>query len=136
MDRSLFYLSLARKAGLAELGEEPVGAAAKAGKAALVIVARDASEHTWRRGLSFVAGTAQPCIRVPYTKDEMGAAIGREALAMAALTDAGMALSLVRSLEQPDALVLKALQEAAQHRKTAGTKVRRKKPGIRPAKQK
>lgn len=136
MDKALFYLSLARKAGLAELGEEPVGAAAKAGKAALVIVARDASEHTWRRGLSFVAGTTQPCIRVPYTKDEMGAAIGREALAMAALTDVGMALSLVRSLDQPEAQVLNVLQEAAQRRKKASANVRHKKPGGRPAKQK
>lgn len=136
MDKALFYLSLARKAGLAELGEEPVGAAAKAGKAALVLVARDASEHTWRRGLSFAAPAARPCIRVPYTKDEMGAAIGREALAMAALTDAGMALSLVRSLEQPDAQVLNALQEAAQRKKRSGAPVRRKKPGGRPAKQK
>lgn len=140
MDKALFYLSLARKAGLAELGEEPVGAAAKAGKARLVIVARDASDHTWRRGLSFVAGTAQPCIRVPYTKDEMGFAIGRTALAMAALTDAGMALSLVEALEQPDAQALAALKEAAlrsrQRAKEAKAHARGKKPGKRPAKQK
>ena len=30
MDKSLNYLSLARKAGRVELGEEPVGAAARA----------------------------------------------------------------------------------------------------------
>ena len=39
MDKALFYLSLARKAGRLELGEEPVGAAARAGKARLVIAA-------------------------------------------------------------------------------------------------
>ena len=33
MDKALNFLSLARKAGCAELGEEPAGAAARAGKA-------------------------------------------------------------------------------------------------------
>ena len=41
MDKALSYLALARKAGLIELGEEPVGAITRAGKAALVIVSSD-----------------------------------------------------------------------------------------------
>ena len=69
MDKALNYLSLARKAGLAELGEEPVGAITRAGKGYLVIVASDASDHTWRRAKSFVAGTDQQAIRVTFTKD-------------------------------------------------------------------
>ena len=101
MDRALNYLALARKAGLAELGEEPVGAAARAIKARLVIVASDASDHTWRRAKSFVAGTEQQCIRVNYTKEELGFVIGRQSLAIAALTDAAMAASFVKAL--PDA---------------------------------
>ena len=39
MDKALNYLALARKAGLAELGEEPVGGAARAGKAYVILVA-------------------------------------------------------------------------------------------------
>ena len=101
MDRALNYLALARKAGLAELGEEPVGAAARAIKARLVIVASDASDHTWRRAKSFVAGTEQQCIRVSFTKEELGFVIGRQSLAIAALTDAAMAASFVKAL--PDA---------------------------------
>ena len=101
MDRALNYLSLARKAGLAELGEEPVGAITRAGKGYLVIVASDASDHTWRRAKSFVAGTDQQCIRVSFTKDELGFVIGRTSLAIAAITDAAMAASLVKAL--PDA---------------------------------
>ena len=102
MDKALNYLALARKAGLAELGEEPVGAAARAGKAHLIVVASDASDHSWRRAKSFAAGTSQQCLRLGYTKDELGQAIGRDALAMAAVTDAAMALALVQSLEQPE----------------------------------
>ena len=101
MDKALNYLSLARKAGKAELGEEPVGGAARAGKAYLILAASDCSDHTWRRAKSYVAGTQQQCIRMPYTKDQMGMAIGRQELAMAAITDAALALALVQALPEP-----------------------------------
>ena len=102
MDKVLNYLALARKAGLAELGEEPVGAATRVMHGHLVVVASDASDHTWRRAKSFVAGTNQQCLRLPYTKDEMGMAIGRQELAIAAITDPGFALSMVEGLGQPE----------------------------------
>ena len=101
MDRAMNYLALGRKAGLIELGEEPVGAAARAQKARLVLVAQDAGDHTWRRAKSFVAGTDQQCIKVSFTKDELGFVIGRTSLAIAAITDAAMAASMVKAL--PDA---------------------------------
>lgn len=102
MDKALNILSLARKAGLAELGEEPVGAAARALHAHLIVVAGDASDHTWRRAKSYAAGTAQQCIRASYTKDALGFAVGRQELAIAAIVDAGMALSFVEALGQPE----------------------------------
>lgn len=102
MDKALNYLALARKAGLAELGEEPVGAITRAGKGYLVLVASDASDHTWRRAKSFVAGTSQCCIRLSFSKEEMGFAIGRTALAIAAITDISLALALVNALGQPE----------------------------------
>ena len=85
MDKALNYLALARKAGRIELGEEPVGACARARKARLVVVASDASDHTWRRAKSFVEGTEQVCIRLPYDKDQLGQAVGRTALALGAV---------------------------------------------------
>ena len=102
MDKALYYMALARKAGRIELGEEPVGAAARAQHAPLVMVAQDASDHTWRRAKSFAAGTDQQCIRLKQTKDEMGMAIGRMSLAIAAVTDASLALAMVESLGQPE----------------------------------
>ena len=81
-----------------ELGEEPVGAAARAQHARLVVVASDASEHTWRRARSFVADTEQLCIRVPYDKDQLGQAIGRTSLAIGAFTDPALALAFVKAL--------------------------------------
>ena len=102
MDKALNYLALARKAGLAELGEEPVGDITRAGKGYLVMGASDASDHTWRRAKSYVAGTEQQCIRMKYTKEELGFAIGRSSLAIAAITDAPMALALVNALDEPE----------------------------------
>ncbi len=103
MDKALNYLSLARKAGRIELGEEPVGGAARAQKARLVLVATDAGDHTWRRAKSFVAGTQQQCVKVPFTKDELGMAVGRTSLAIAAFTDPAMALAFLKALGNPDA---------------------------------
>ena len=101
MDKCLNLLGLARKGGMAELGEEPVGAAARALHAHLIIVAGDASDHTWRRAKSYTAGTSQQCIRVPFTKEEIGFFIGRTSLAMAAITDPALALSFLKALPEP-----------------------------------
>ena len=98
----LNYLALARKGGRAELGEEPVGAVARALKAHLIIVAGDASDHTWRRAKSFAAGTDQQCIRLSCTKEEMGFVVGRQSLAIAAITDVSLALAMVNALGQPE----------------------------------
>ena len=102
MDKALNYLSLARKGGMAELGEEPVGDITRTGKGYLVIVASDASDHTWRRAKSYVAGTEQQAVRVKFTKAELGFAIGRQELAIAAITDAALALALVNALGEPE----------------------------------
>ena len=118
MDKALSCMALARKAGRLELGEEPVGAVTRACKASLVVVASDASDHTWRRAKSFVAGTAQQCIRVAFSKDALGMAIGRTSLAIAAFTDAALALSFAKALPQQDEAVNTALEERAQRAKS------------------
>ena len=98
MDKALNYLALAKRGRLVELGEEPVGAITRTGKGYLVVVAKDASDHTWRRAKSFVAGTDQQCLSVPFTKEELGFVVGRTSLAIAAFTDVSMALAFVKSL--------------------------------------
>ena len=108
-NKVLNYLALARKGGRVELGEEPVGAVARALKAHLIVVAGDASDHTWRRAKSFVAGTDQQCLRVPFSKEELGFVVGRTSLAIAAFTDAAMALAFVKAL--PDQEKAKEVRE-------------------------
>ena len=113
MDKSLNYLALGRKAGRVELGEEPVGAAARSGKAYLIVVAADAGDHTWRRAKSYVTGTEQQCIRLEVSKDQLGQAIGRTSLAMAAFTDASMALAFLKAMEKPHAEAIAILEKKA-----------------------
>ena len=118
VDKALNYLALARKGGRVELGEEPVGAAARAGKAYLIVVASDAGDHTWRRAKSYAAGTQQQTLKVAFTKDELGFAIGRTSLAMAAFTDAALALAFAKALAKPDEQVIEALENKAQRFKS------------------
>jgi ribosomal protein L30E len=125
MNKALNYLSLARKAGAAELGEEPVGGAARAGKAYLIIVAADCGDHSWRRAKSYAAGTDQQAIRLSCTKDEMGLATGRTSLAMAAITDASLALALAKALPEQEkygetiAVLTEKVQRQKQRKKEA-----------------
>ena len=136
VDKQLNYLALARKAGLAELGEEPVGAAARAGKAYLILVAADAGDHTWRRAKSYVAGTDQQCVKVPFTRDELGMAIGRTSLAVAALTDPSLALSLYQAGETIDSQVLQVLQTKSQRKKDRQKEAKAHQKNLRKGKKK
>lgn len=113
LHKALNLLSLARKGGRIEVGEEPVGAVARAGKARLIVVAADASDHTLRRVQSFVAGTRQPWMQLPFDKEQLGQSVGRTACAVAALTDPALALAFVKALDDPAAhsALLEELEE-------------------------
>ena len=138
MDKALNYLALARKAGTAELGEEPVAAASRTGKAYAILVASDAGDHTWRRAKAFAAGTEQQAVKVPYTKDEMGMAIGRQALAIAAITDCALALALVQALPEQEkyAAAIAALTEKTQKLKKRQQEAKAHKKNVRFGKKK
>lgn len=136
--KALNYLALARKGGRAELGEEPVGAAARALKAHLILVAGDASDHTWRRAKSYAAGTDQQCIRLDCTKEEMGFVVGRTSLAIAAITDVQLALALVQSLGQPEQhkQCLEVLNQKAQRAKQRQAEAKAHQRNLRKGKKK
>ena len=138
MDKVLNYLSLARKAGVAELGEEPAGAAARAGKAYLLLTASDCGDHTWRRAKSYAAGTDQQCVRLPFTKDEMGMATGRTSLAIAAITDPALALALVQALPEQEkyAEVIAVLTQKAQRQKQRKKEAQAHKKNVQKGKKK
>lgn len=95
-------VGLIKKAGRLEIGEEPVGACARARQAKLILVACDAAENSKRRAGHFAEAGGVPWVEVPFTKAELGGMMGRTSCAMAAITDAGFAASLVSKLAAAD----------------------------------
>ncbi len=114
----LSMLGLALKAGRVEVGEEPVGAAARAKKARVIFVAQDAAPSSVRRAQSFARTGSTLCVTLPAGKDTLGRSLGRTSVAMCAVTDIGFAQSLVQKLAVLDA----AYQDAAD---TLAVKARR-----------
>ena len=114
----LSMLGLALKAGRVEVGEEPVGAAARAKKARVIFVAQDAAPSSVRRAQSFARTGSTLCVTLPAGKDTLGRSLGRTSVAMCAVTDIGFAQSLVQKLAALDA----AYQDAAD---TLAVKARR-----------
>ena len=98
----LNMLGLALRAKRLEVGEEPVGAVCRARDCRLIIVARDAADNTFRRVRHFADAGQCLWISVPFTKEELGAAVGRTACAMMALTDIGFAESIAKKLAAAD----------------------------------
>ena len=137
-NKALNYLALAKKARLIELGEEPVGAVTRLLKARLVVVASDASDHTWRRAKSFVAGTQQQVLRVPFTKEELGFVVGRTSLAIAAFTDAALALAFAKALPDQEKAksVVEALDEKAKKLKQRQDEAKAHQRNVRAGKKK
>ena len=118
MNSTLHLLGIARKAGKLELGEEPTGAAARARQAKLILVARDAADNTFRRVRHFADAGNVLWVSVPFTKAEMGSAVGRTSCAMLAVMDPGLAAAMVKKLaaEDPEkyAITAEKLEEKAQ----------------------
>ena len=85
MDSILSFLGLIYRAGRLAVGEEPVGAAARAHKAYLLLLASDAADNT-----------------APWTRQELGGAVGRTACAMMAVSDVGSAAALAEKLAARD----------------------------------
>ena len=104
----------------------------------MILVAGDASDHTWRRAKSYAAGTDQQCVRLDCTKEEMGFVVGRTSLAIAAITDVQMALALVKALGQPEKYKasLEVLTEKAAKAKKRQAEAKAHKRNVRMGKKK
>lgn len=98
MDNISAFLGLIKKAGKLEVGEEPVGAACRAKKASLVLVASDAAPNSVRRATHFADASQILILPVPFDKVQMGLAIGRPPCAMLAVTDIGFASAMAKKL--------------------------------------
>lgn len=97
-DPILRLLGLAKKAGRLEIGEEPVGAVCRARQASLLLLAADAAPNTHRRAAHFGQTGNVPQLETPFSKEELGAALGRSSCAMLAVTDPGFSSAVAEKL--------------------------------------
>jgi len=102
VDKLLNLIGLAKKAGKLEVGEEPVGAAARSKHARLILIASDAADNTRRRALHFGEAGECICLEIPPTKEDLGRALGRTSCALLALTDIGFAEAVAKKLAESD----------------------------------
>ena len=68
-----------QKAGRVEIGEEPVGSAARSKHARVILVASDAAAGSVRRAYAFAQTGACLCLTIPADKDALGRALAAAA---------------------------------------------------------
>ena len=98
----LSLLGLALRGGNLAVGEEPVDAVARARDARVLLLASDAAAGTRRRCEHFAAAGDCLWLPIPFTKAELGRAVGRTSMAIVAVTDIGLANAVVRRLAELD----------------------------------
>jgi len=98
----LSLLGLALRGGRLIVGEEPVEGAVRAKDARVLLVASDAADNTRRRCRHFSEIGQCLCLWLPFTKFELGQALGRSSVAIVAVTDIGLAHAIVLRLAELD----------------------------------
>ena len=114
MDKALNYLGIMRKAGACAVGETDCGAACRAGKAKLLLLASDASDNAHSRAKGFVYGRNIPLVVLPYSKMELSGRLGKGAISMMAVYDLGLAVAFLKALAEGSdqyAEIIAALEE-------------------------
>lgn len=98
MAKAVSLLGIAKKAGRLEIGERSVETAARAKRARVILTASDAAEKTGRHAEELSRNANTLHLALPYTKDEIGRELGRDAVAVVAVSDMGIAAALVKRL--------------------------------------
>lgn len=98
----LSLLGLALRGGRLAVGEEPAALAAKTGQARLLLAASDAAGNTLRRMEHLAQEGHCLYLSLPFSKAELGGALGRGSAAIAALTDTGLAAAVTERLAALD----------------------------------
>lgn len=99
---TLRLVGLALRAGRLEVGEDAAVDACQYKKARLLLLASDAAEGTVNRALHAAAECGCVPLETPWSKEELGAALGRKSCAVAAMTDLGMARAVTEKLAEAD----------------------------------
>ena len=123
-DKAIGLLGLARKAGKLQTGEETVGSLLLQKRARLTVLASDAGSAVARKMRGMAEGTRQRVMELPYDKQTLGAALGKQSVSVAAFADVSMALAFVKAL--PPGIADRELLDDLE-RRVARVKAKRKK---------
>ena len=93
-------LGLCSKAGRAVSGEFQCEEALRRQKAKLVVVAKDASANTYKKFKNKSEYYHVPFYQLSCDKEELGRAIGKEKRSCVAVTDIGLAGSILKKMEE------------------------------------
>ena len=96
----LRFLGLMRRAGKLSVGEEGTGQAARAGKARLILLARDASDNARDRAEGFARRCGAALVLLHADKAALASALGVAGGSMAAVCDAGFARALLEKFPE------------------------------------
>ncbi|MGI5984326.1 MAG: hypothetical protein GXY01_08915 [Clostridiales bacterium] len=102
MNRALNYIGIAKKAGAIAIGETNSGAAIRAGKGRILVLASDSSGNARRRAENFVYGTQTPMVVLPFSKEELSLVTGTNGFSMAVFTDVGLAAVFMAALAESE----------------------------------
>ena len=97
-NKVMSYLGLATRAGKVQSGEFSTEKSVKSGKAALVLVAGDASDNTKKKFTNMCTFYKVP-IYIYGTKETLGASIGKELRASLALEDTGLCNAIKKQID-------------------------------------
>ena len=114
MDNSLLLLGLMKKARALAIGAENAYEAAELRRVRLLAIASDAAANSASSIRSAGAEMNVPTVTVPYTKEELGRALGQKECAAFGVTDTGFAHSLCEKLgfsEEAERLSERLLRE-------------------------
>lgn len=96
--KALFLLGLCRKAGVSKSGEMLCEEAVRSGKAFLVILSQDASANTYKKFHDKCSFYSIPIIDVPFSKEELGKAMGQTPRSCIAICEKGLSNSITQAL--------------------------------------
>lgn len=103
-DNTMRFLGLIRRAGKLEIGDMAVVSSLKDETAEVILMASDSGANTVRKMRELAEKHERSLVMTPWDKRQLSHAIGRDNVTVAAVTDQGMAVSLIGKLasDYPD----------------------------------
>lgn len=99
MNDLLTYIGLMKRASCLSIGAEDAFSICREGKARILLLASDAADNITKNAGHFSKSNKTPVKKTPFTKLDLGAALGQKECSALAITDTGFALSFCKRMQ-------------------------------------